>query len=532
MRECSADVVVVGASLGGVAAALAVASMGYRVVLSEPTAWLGGQLTSQAVPPDEAVWIETRGFGATRRYREFRQRVRQYYRSNYPITESARRDRHWNPGSSWVSRLAHEPKVALRVLTDMLAPYENSGRLVLYLQHRPTSVEVDGDRVRTITLQSVLTDERVVVSASYALDGTECGDLLPLAGAEYVTGSESQAETGEAHAGETAEPLNMQAATWVAAIEYCPQGDYTMAEPTDYHRWRTYQPSLNPPWPGPWFSWEYTDPISGQATTRSLFGATDAPNGPGGSEAFWQYRRIIDAAHFGGLYGHDISLINWPQNDYVGGVLFEVNEEEARRHWSSARQLTLSWLYWLKTEAPRADGGRGYPELRLRPDVLGGDDGLALSPYIRESRRIRARFTILEQHLARAIHPAGAAPDRPDSVGIGYYPIDLHPTTGGKNSCHVEVAPFQIPLGSLIPVRMENLLPAAKNIGTTHVTNGCYRVHPVEWNIGEAAGYLVGYCLRDGLAPAEVWEHPAKLKEFQRMLKSAGIRLKWPSWVP
>ncbi|MGG2474547.1 FAD-dependent oxidoreductase, partial [Rhizobium sp. BR5] len=34
-----------------------------------------------------------------------------------------------------------------------------------------------------------------------------------------------------------------------------------------------------------------------------------------------------------------------------------------------------------------------------------------------------------------------------------------------------------------------------KNIGTTHITNGCYRLHPVEWNIGEVAGMLAAYCL-------------------------------------
>ena len=39
-------------------------------------------------------------------------------------------------------------------------------------------------------------------------------------------------------------------------------------------------------------------------------------------------------------------------------------------------------------------------------------------------------------------------------------------------------------------MRVENLLPACKNIGTTHITNVCYRLHPVEWNIGGAAGLL------------------------------------------
>src|SRR3712207_8348422 len=49
---------------GGCAAALAACRAGLRVVLSEETDWIGGQLTSQAVPPDEHPWIES--FGCTR----------------------------------------------------------------------------------------------------------------------------------------------------------------------------------------------------------------------------------------------------------------------------------------------------------------------------------------------------------------------------------------------------------------------------------------------------------------------------------
>ncbi|HWA82192.1 MAG TPA: FAD-dependent oxidoreductase, partial [Fimbriimonadaceae bacterium] len=86
--------------------------------------------------------------------------------------------------------------------------------------------------------------------------------------------------------------------------------------------------------------------------------------------------------------------------------------------------------------------------------------------------------------------------------------------------------PFQIPLGALIPVRMKNLIPACKNIGTTHLTNGCYRLHPVEWNIGEAAGLLAGYCLATGKSLEEV---PAQPAEFQRLLRDQGVELEWPA---
>ena len=125
-RELHADVAIVGASVGGCAAALAALRNGMRVVLSEETDWIGGQLTSQGVPPDEHPWIEQ--FGCTRAYRDYRNAVRQYYRDHYPLTEEARRRANFNPGDGSVSKLTHEPKVSLAVLEAMLAPYASAGR--------------------------------------------------------------------------------------------------------------------------------------------------------------------------------------------------------------------------------------------------------------------------------------------------------------------------------------------------------------------------------------------------------------------
>jgi len=109
---------------------------------------------------------------------------------------------------------------------------------------------------------------------------------------------------------------------------------------------------------------------------------------------------------------------------------------------------------------------------------MGTEDGLAMAPYIRESRRILALTTIREQDVSAEHLAEGSDRARQftDSVGTGYYRIDLHPSTGGDNYIDVPSLPFQIPLGALIPVRTKNLLPAAKNIGTTHLTNGRYRL--------------------------------------------------------
>ncbi|MNC51023.1 FAD dependent oxidoreductase [compost metagenome] len=76
---------------------------------------------------------------------------------------------------------------------------------------------------------------------------------------------------------------------------------------------------------------------------------------------------------------------------------------------------------------------------------------------------------------------------------------------------------------------MNNLIAAAKNIGTTHITNGCYRLHPVEWNIGEAAGMLAAYCLDNGTTPRGVRNSPQQLSSFQTRLRNNGFELEWPS---
>jgi len=115
-----------------------------------------------------------------------------------------------------------------------------------------------------------------------------------------------------------------------------------------------------------------------------------------------------------------------------------------------------------------------------------------------------------------------------DSVGIGHYAMDLHITTRGDHAKFGATLPFQIPLGALIPRRMENLLPACKNIGVTHLTNGCYRLHPIEWNIGEAAGALAALCVAQKKSPRAVRNRPELLADFQKLLRDAGVRLAWP----
>jgi hypothetical protein len=84
----------------------------------------------------------------------------------------------------------------------------------------------------------------------------------------------------------------------------------------------------------------------------------------------------------------------------------------------------------------------------------------------------------------------------------------------------------------VIPVRVDNLIPGGKNLGVTHITNGAYRVHHVEWSIGEAAGLLAAFCLERQTIPRRVRNNADVLEEFQRLLSSQGIPLSWPTLTP
>jgi hypothetical protein len=533
--EC--EIAVIGGGVGGFAAALAALRNGRRVILTEETRWIGGQLTAQAVPPDEHAWIES--FGCTQSYRAYRESVREYYRRNYPLTAQARARADLNPGNGSVSRLTHEFRVSLAVLEAALAPYVSSGQLLVLLEHVPQAAETDRDRVKSVAVRDARSGLTRTISAKYFLDATELGDLVALAKTECVTGAESQAETGELHASAKSQPANSQSFTYCFAMDYLEGEDHTIERPRDYDFWRGYVPNLAPPWPGPLLSWTYCEPTSSRAV-KADFTPNPQPDAAD-DHNLWLYRRIADRSNFSsGAYRSDITLVNWPQNDYWGGDLVTASAEERKELLRKAKQLSLSLLYWMQTESPLPHRGYGWKGLRLRNDVVATEDGLAASPYIRESRRIRAEFTVLEQHVGTEMRmkqtgkslAAVAAEKFQDSVGVGAYRIDLHPSAGGTNYIDISSLPYQIPLGALLPQRVENLLAAAKNIGTTHITNGCYRLHPTEWNVGEAAGALAAHALKLGQPPRAIRNNRKLLEDFQHSLLSQGFELDWPRVRP
>ena len=513
--DVKCDVLVVGGGMGGVAGAWAAARHGRTVCLLEETDWLGGQMTSQGVSAlDEHEHIER--FGGTRSYYRLRETVRDHYRGLAP---SGDRREPLNPGNCWVTRLAFEPAVAVRAIDRLLAPEIDAGRLRVWVRTKAAEAAVEGDRV--ISLKAVNLDDGSAVrfTFQYVLDATELGDLLPMTGTEYTVGAESVDDTGEPHA-QPEEPKAhcVQSCTYTFALERRPEGeDHIITKPDRYQHYRDAQPySLRIEVHGG----EIYGEESGWLDYH-LFDETPRTKGP-----LWEYRRLVEAAQFPDHYDNDVTMFNWPGTDYRELPLVDQTPEDLARALQDAKRVSLGFAHWLQTE------GAGASNIRMRPDVMGSPDGLCKYPYIRECRRIKALTTVVERDVAVAHQLGPRSAHFEDSVGVGWYPIDIHQAGEGDVGTSTRTKPFQIPLGSLVPVRTENLIAANKNIGTTHITNGCYRLHPVEWNIGEAAGLLAAFALDMGELPRTVHTDRDLLRSFQRELVSDGVPLAWIVDVP
>jgi hypothetical protein len=350
--------------------------------------------------------------------------------------------------------------------------------------------------------------------ARFVLDATETGTLLRDAEVDHIVGAESRSETAEPNALEQADPGCFQAVTHCAALEWLPDEDFTIDKPANYEFWAGFEP---PHWSGKLFSWNYPDVQTGETRELQLF-----PEEGGG---WFTYRQIVDPAIHDGLgFDHPSTMVNWPQNDFAGPCTCRAGL--SLEGCQCSRDLTLAWLYWMQSEA-------GFTGLRLSGDHVGSADGFAQEVYIRESRRISALETIKEQGVSATCHPeAVRAPAVENSIGIGAYRIDLHPRTNGQPTIDISALPYQIPLGALIPRHAENLLPACKNIGVTQIANGCTRLHPVEWNIGESAALLAAYCIREKLTPQQVHGSADHTRDLQELMVRRGIEIDWPEDAP
>ncbi len=506
------DLLISGAGMGGVAAALSAlqADTKIKVILTEETSWIGGQMTSQGVSAlDENKWVETTGAASS--YLKMRQTIRAHYQSLPNIKAAAKADTRLNPGLNWVTRLSFEPRLGLRVLEDMLAPYVSQGRLKILTRLKPidakTRVIASGQLVESVLYVNLDDGQFSEYHPEYLIDATELGDLLALTKTPYFTGSDDKSRTGEAHAPVQGDSDNVQDFTYPFVLTFETGQNHTIAKPAGYDQFNSAGKfSLF----GFKMFEEYdgTCPVTGKAKHFL---------------PFWTYRRLIAAELFDGQFSRDLSMINWDANDLRGHNIIDVTASAASRALQLAKQVSMGFIYWLQTAAPRDDGGKGYPELKLDYDLMGSRDGLSLYPYIREARRLDACKIVKEEEIVAGKNPQARACQFSDSIGIGHYPVDIHGLQEVPDTAQ-ETKPFQIPYGALVSSSTANLMAGCKNIGVTHITNGAYRLHPIEWGIGTACGAAVAVAREYNVALNHLHHH---ILTLQCKLLSLGAPLMW-----
>jgi pimeloyl-ACP methyl ester carboxylesterase len=491
------DCVVVGGSLSGVQSAIALKKKGSKVALISKYKWIGGQLTSQGIPLDEHPFIESEG--GTKSYMEFREYIRSLYVSYSLYSREVIKDKYFNPGSGWVSHLSFLPQLAYNKFISDLKGVD------IFNEYNIECVNSEIDIVKNLFITS--RNNRVNIIGSYYIDATEDGLFSYLAGLEMNVGAEGKDETNEEHAGDKCEK-DIQPITFSAAITNNEDNFKLIDKPKYYDYFKDYKV----PWGDSTLSLITYSVNSNKSRNLCIFKEFGAKNDLTNPELF-SYRMIQNKDYYSDKRS-DITILNWPQNDYIMDNIYDTDTDKLNIELS--KELTLSLVYYLQNDL-------NYKGIQFVPNILGTEDGFAQAPYIRESRRIKALYTIKEE----SISIKGNNGTFFDSVGIGYYNIDIHMTTRLRKHFFEPCLPFEIPLGAFIPIKFKNVIGSCKNIGTTHITNGCYRLHPVEWNIGEVAGYFISYCLKNNIDPHKVYKDINKIKEFQNILINEGIKLHW-----
>ena len=521
-------ILVVGGSTAAYTTALTALKMNLEVCLVQPQKVVGGQFTAQGLPASDDgdllkqkasfSTVDGEQFAISKSQRRFRVKQRQLQ----PVVGRLQQ----NPGGAWVCPMTTTTVVSATALNEPLIPYLTSGQLTLIPHSEPIEVlinEATDSQVRKVTgvkFKDNSSGAQFTVTSPITVEATDLGDLLEIANLPSRVGQEARSDTGEAILRENAIPACQQSFTFNVLMERtAPGGGRQLPAPVGYGK----QPWLNPYD----FTSNYWLKKASGWQKRDFF----APYG------IFRYRRLLRRSLNEKIVSvGDVSAINWgtsphPEkkqccgNDFRRGSLIGGSREERQELIKRARDRAQAYIYYLQTH--------GVSDMKPRGDLTWTNDGIALEPYIREARRGIAITTIRHEDVAESFFPKQArARCFDDSLGIGqYHYLDLHGnlvqghiTPKGKD---VIALPFSLPAKSLVPMTTDGLILSAKSIGTTHITNAAYRMHPVEWAIGEASGFLAVFAAWTGESPRRIVENVPLLRKLQGFMARNGIPLFW-----
>ena len=357
--------------------------------------------------------------------------------------------------TGWVSNTLFEPHVGDSIFKAMAEKEKN---LEVIHGYYPVSVQKKGDRVTGATFRNDQGKE-LRVKAGITIDATDLGDGLAMAGATYKLGMDSKADTGEIIALPEANDV-VQDLTWVAILkDYGKDADMTIEKPDDYD-------------------------------AELFHGCCELTVDGNNIDCIWMlnYGRLPNNKY----------MINWPRmgNDIYLNVV-EMSREQRIATLQKAKNKTLGFVYYIQTEL-------GFKHIGLADDEFDTEDRLAYVPYHREGRRIDGIVRFTYNHVKEPYHQQDML--YRTGISVGDYPVDHH------HKCNpsvpeldfLPVPSFCVPLGALIPEKIDGLIVSDKAISVTNLINGSTRLQPVVLLTGQAAGVLAALSIITRQSPREI----------------------------
>jgi len=519
-----ADLLVVGGTESGCAAAVQAARMGVkRIVLVNDIEWLGGQFSAEALGAiDENRAHGYDGSVPIPRSGIFRDVIDAIEKQNAELYGGVHR-----PGNTRVITTSR-PVVSEKVFRELLAPYEESGQITRFSNYVLKSVLKKNNRV--VGVDFVSTDEKnsLTVRASLTIDATDWGDVIQGSGAKWDAGVDAKSEFGEPSAPESGQPAtDLNPITWCMILEQR-KTKTLIPQPAGYDP-RYFDKT-----------WSWID-----------------------EEFSYSTRRLVDGRGFKEIDHPDILLINTPPVDYpldvypaevaaaleateVGASkknLVAMTPEQREIIFQDARRHSLKYYYHLQQRFPK------FQYMALSEE-FGTVDRLPPKPYIRESLRLVSQHIVREQEVLGFGSRSNYAKTMfPDAVFSWQFELDFHPTKRSWTTDAGENGPWEatfrgnrrfgrtgtgrcvFPLRTLVPKDIQGLLAAQKNLGYTSIVSSSCRLHDQSIHAGQASGAVAAISLRHDQSPAEFYLQPDRFAEIWSGLlevKSGAPLVIWP----
>jgi|694.fasta_scaffold143778_2 hypothetical protein len=495
------DVVVIGGTPGGVAAAVVAARLGHSVTLVEHHARIGGMAASGLGWSD----IEDRRL-VQGLFREFVDRVKDHYVAAH------------GPGSPQVDLCKdgyhYEPKVTESVLRSFVA---ESPRITLLTSHALVDATMNANRPVAVRVRDRRTSDVRTLRGKVFVDATYEGDLLAATGVAFRLGREPRDEFGEPHAGEIYADLEGR------RLGGSGKGDDRLPAYT-FRVVLTDDPANRVP---------LAKPPDGYDRTRYLGYLDDLASGRFGTDLFTTVFSVRQ------LPNGKVELNMKPKT--LGFVFAEENAGYIPGDWSARdritariRDLSLGLLWFVQTDAAVPEKSRSHASrYGLCRDEFADTGHFPFQLYVREGRRLVGEYTLSERNVTEQ---PGVTSERrhADAVAVGDYPIDSFPTRkrqpggdfvlleGYLGMLHGITRPYQYPYRIMVPKLVDGLI-APVPASATHVAFSAIRMEPTWMALGQAAGVAAHLAITGG---TEIRGVP--ISDLQRILREQGAVLDLP----